>query len=71
LNLELVRLLSNVLLQNLAFSGLRETKIHHLIEELIDDHEVVADGLLLELLEVLGENLSKLATVMVRYHKTH
>ena len=45
------------LLENLALRCLGVSKVHHLIHELVDDDEVVADGLLLELLEVLDEHL--------------
>lgn len=48
--------LRDSLLENLRFGGLREAKVHHLVEELIDDDKVIPDGLLLELLEILGEN---------------
>lgn len=60
LDLELVRLLSDVLLQDLSLGRLRVAKVHHLIKELVDDDEVVADRLLLEDLEVLGEDLDQL-----------
>jgi hypothetical protein len=45
------------LLQDLALRRLRISIIHHLVHELIDDHKVIADRLLLELLEVLDQNL--------------
>jgi hypothetical protein len=48
------------LLENLGLGGLRVPKVHHLIEELEDDDEIVADGLLLQLLEVLGQHFDKL-----------
>ncbi|KAL8984656.1 MAG: hypothetical protein Q9177_004639, partial [Variospora cf. flavescens] len=41
---------------DLRFRRLRVAKVHHLVEELIDDDEVVADGFLLERLEVFGED---------------
>lgn len=56
LHLQLVALLRDVLLQDLGFGGLRVAEVHHLVEELVDDDEVVADGFLLEGLEVLGED---------------
>ena len=46
----------DALLENLALRCLRITEVHHLIHELVDDHEVVADGFLLELLEVLNQH---------------
>lgn len=49
-------LLRDVLLQNLGLGGLGVAKVHHLVEELVDDDEVVSDGFLLELFEVLGED---------------
>jgi hypothetical protein len=55
-----VRLLRDVLLQDLGLSRLRVAKVHHLVEQLVDDDEIVADRLLLELLEVLGEDLDDL-----------
>ena len=60
LHLEPVRLLRDVLLQDLGLGRLRVAKVHHLVEQLVDDDEVVADRLLLELLEVLGEDLDDL-----------
>jgi hypothetical protein len=48
-----------LLLQDLAFSGLGITKIHHFVHEFIDNDKVVAYALLLELLEVLDKNLGK------------
>jgi len=45
------------LLQYLALRRLREPKVHHLVHQLVYDDEVVADGLLLELLEVLDQDL--------------
>lgn len=56
MHLKLVALLRNVLLQDLALCSLRISEIHHLVEELVDDYEVVADGFFFELFEVLGED---------------
>lgn len=39
---------------------MRVAKIHHLIEQLVNDDEIVPDGFLLELLEVFGEDLHDL-----------
>jgi hypothetical protein len=47
----------HALLQNFALRRLRVAKVHHLVHELVDDDKVVADRLLLELLEVLDEHL--------------
>ena len=47
------------LLQDLAFCCLGISKVHHFIHEFVDDNEVVADRLLLELLEVLDEDLDE------------
>ena len=47
----------HALLENLALSCLRVAKVHHLVHEFVDDDKVVADRLLLELLEVLDEDL--------------
>jgi hypothetical protein len=60
LDLELVRLLRYVFLQYLGLGGLRVAEVHHLVQQLVDDDKVVADALLLELLEVLGEDLDDL-----------
>ena len=51
---------SNVLLQNLGLSGLGVSKIHHFVQQFVDDDKVVADALLLEFLKVLGEDLDDL-----------
>lgn len=56
LHLQLVRLLRDVLLQDLGLGRLRVAKVHHLVEQFIDDDEVVADGFFLQSLEVLGED---------------
>ncbi len=56
LHLQLMALLRDVLLQDLGLGGLRVAEIHHLVEELVDDDEVVADGFLLEGFEVFGED---------------
>lgn len=50
----------NSLLQDLAFCGLWITEVHHLIQQLIDDDEVVSDTLFLQLLEVLCKHLDDL-----------
>ena len=47
----------DALLENLALCCLREAEVHHLVHELVDDDEVVADRFLLEFFEVLDENL--------------
>ena len=49
----------DALLENLALRCLRITEVHHLIHEFIDYDEVVANRLLLELLEVLDEDGDK------------
>lgn len=46
------------LLQDLAVCGLRVAEVHELVQQLVDDDEVVADTLLLQLLEVLAEDLA-------------
>ena len=50
----------DVLLEDLGFGSLWVAEVHHLIKELINDNEVVADRLLLESLEVLCEDLDDL-----------
>ncbi len=59
-NLELVRLLRDVLLQDLGLGRLGVPKVHHLVEQLVDDDKVVADGFLLERFEVFGEDFDDL-----------
>jgi hypothetical protein len=49
-----------ILLQNLGLGGLWVAKIHHLIQQLVDDHEIISYTLLLQLLEVLCEDLHHL-----------
>lgn len=48
------------LLQYLGLCRLRIPEIHHLVQKLVDDDKVVAYALLLQLLEVLGEDLDDL-----------
>jgi hypothetical protein len=48
----------SVLLQDFSVGGLWIPEIHHLVEKLINDDEVVLQTLLLQLLEVRRENLS-------------
>lgn len=55
-----MRFLCDVFLEDLGLGGLRVAEIHHLVEELVDDDEVVPDGFFLELLEVFGEDLDDL-----------
>jgi hypothetical protein len=49
-----------ILLQYLGLGGLWVAKVHHLIQQLVDDDKVVPYALLLELLEVLCEDLDHL-----------
>lgn len=44
------------LLQDLALRRLRVAEVVHLVEQLVDDDEVVADALLLEFVEILAED---------------
>jgi hypothetical protein len=44
-------------LEDLGFRRLRIAKVHHFIKKFVDDDKVVADGFLLERLEVLGKDL--------------
>ena len=46
-------------LQQLDLSGLRVAIVHHLVEQLIHNDEVVADGLLLHVLEVALEHVDE------------
>lgn len=60
LDLELVGLLGDVLLEDLGLGGLWVAKVHHLVEEFVNDDKVVADGFFLEGFEVLSEDLDDL-----------
>ena len=51
--------LGDVLLQNLGVRSLRVSEVHHLVEQLVADDEVVADALLLHLLEVVAQHLTR------------
>lgn len=51
---------SVILLQYLALRRLRVAKVHHLIEQFIDDDKVIADTLLLQYFEVFREYLHDL-----------
>ena len=46
-------------MENLALRCLRVTEVHHLIHELVDDDEVVANGLLLKLFKVFDKDGDK------------
>lgn len=50
----------NALLKNFGFCGLRISEIHHLVEQLINNDEVVSYTLLFELFEVFCEDLHDL-----------
>ena len=50
---------SCLLLKDLAFRCLRIAEVHHLIHELVDDDEVVANGLLLKLFKVFDKDGDK------------
>jgi hypothetical protein len=47
----------DVLLQYLALGRLRIAKVHHLVEQLVNDDEIVSYALLFQLLEIFGEYL--------------
>lgn len=49
-----------LLLQDLALCCLRVSKVHHLVQQFVDDDEVIPDTLLLQHLEVFGEDLHDL-----------
>ena len=57
--LQLVGFLGDVFLEDLRLGCLRVAKVHHLVEELVYDDEIVADGLLLQGLEVLCEDIDE------------
>ena len=59
LHLEFVRLLGDVLLEDLALGGLGESKVHHLIHEFVDDNKVISNTLFFQLLEVFDQNLGE------------
>ena len=48
--------LRDVFLEDFGLGGLRVAEIHHFVEQLVDDDEIVADGFFLEVLEVVGED---------------
>ena len=50
----------HLLLQDLALCCLRVSKVHHLIQQFVNDDKVIPNTLLLEDLEVFGEDLHKL-----------
>lgn len=52
-----MRLLCDVFLENLGLGGLGVAKVHHLVEQFVNDDKVVADGLFLEGLEIFGKDL--------------
>lgn len=54
------------LLKDLAVSGLRVTKVHEFIQQLVDYDKVISDTLLLQLLKVFRENLGKTHQIPVR-----
>lgn len=45
--------------EELDFGGLRVAVVHHFVEQLVDDDEVVPDGLLLDVLEVALEDVDE------------
>lgn len=49
-----------ILLQNLGLGGLWVAKVHHLVQQLVDDDKVVPYTLLLKLFEVFGKDLDDL-----------
>ena len=54
---QLVRADGDELAQDLSLGELRVPVVHDLVQELVDDHEVVSNGLLLELFEVVREDV--------------
>jgi hypothetical protein len=46
-------------LQDLALGGLGIAKVHHFVHEFVYDDEIIADGLFLEFLEVLDQDLGE------------
>lgn len=49
----------DLLLQNLAVGGLRVTKVHQLIHQLIYDDKVISNAFFLQLFEILWKHLQK------------
>lgn len=49
----------NSLLKNLAFRCLWVAKVHHFVQQLVYDNEVVPDRLFLHFLEVFSQDLSR------------
>lgn len=50
----------HLLLQDLALRCLRVSKVHHLVQQFVNDDKVIPNTLLLEDLEVFGEDLHEL-----------
>mmetsp|Transcript_27984 Transcript_27984/g.46928 ORF Transcript_27984/g.46928 Transcript_27984/m.46928 type:complete len:204 (+) Transcript_27984:834-1445(+) len=67
LDIELVTLLCDVLLEDLGLGDLGVSKVHHLVQKLVDDDKVVPDALLLNLLKILLEHVDGL----VQEHQDH
>lgn len=59
LNLEFVRFLRDIFLKNLALRRLGVAKVHHFVQKLVNDDEIVAYTLFFEFLEILDENLDE------------
>ena len=53
------------LLENLALSGLRVSKVNKFIQKFVDDDKVVSNTLLFNLLKILAHNLNKLVQAEV------
>lgn len=54
-----MRFLSDIFLENFALRGLGVSKVHHFVQELVYDDEIVAYTLFFEFLEILDENLDE------------
>lgn len=61
----------SLLSKNASLGDLRIPEVHHLVEELVDDDEVVADRLLLDVFEVLREYLDQLVEKGLHQRDVH
>jgi hypothetical protein len=60
---ELIGLCFNKFLENFDLCNLRVSKVHHLIEQFVGDHEVVTQTLIFKLFKVIFENSLELVEV--------
>ena len=54
-----MRFLCDVFLEDLGLCRLWIPKIHHLVEEFVDDHKVIPDTFFFEFFEIFGEDFDE------------